>query len=182
MLPTIHPAEAHAQRDRALLIDVRTPGEYRSVHAEGSLCLPLDTLDAAAVRAAGADGRPVHVLCASGARAELAVRRLRDAGLDGCAVVAGGTEAWAAQGLPVVRGRGVIALERQVRIGAGALVVTGVVLALTVHPYAIALSAFIGCGLVFAGVTGWCGMGLLLARMPWNRSGGASAPGCATAR
>lgn len=83
--------------------------------------------------------------------------------------VEGGTLAWEGAGLPVVRGRRVISLERQVRIAAGALVVAGVLLGWLVHPAFLGLSAFVGAGLVFAGVTDTCGMGLLLARMPWNR-------------
>jgi rhodanese-related sulfurtransferase len=73
----------------------------------------------------------------------------------------------------------VISLERQVRIAAGSLVLIGVLLAYFVHPGFIALSAFVGAGLVFAGVTDWCGMGLLLAKLPWNQKpGGASGSGC----
>ncbi|MBO0696981.1 MAG: DUF2892 domain-containing protein, partial [Zavarzinella sp.] len=84
--------------------------------------------------------------------------------------VEGGTAAWAAAGLPVVRGRKAVSLERQVRIAAGLLVVLGAVLGWLVHPAFVGLSAFVGAGLVFAGVTDTCGMGMLLARMPWNRS------------
>ena len=85
-------------------------------------------------------------------------------------VVTGGTLAWIDAGLPVTRGTAkVISLERQVRIVAGALVVTGVVLAQSVNHWFIGLSAFVGAGLVFAGITDFCGMGLLLARMPWNK-------------
>jgi tetrahydrodipicolinate N-succinyltransferase len=85
-------------------------------------------------------------------------------------VVEGGTELWAAAGLPTEgTGRKVISIERQVRIGAGSLVLTGLILGFLFHPAFFALSAFIGAGLVFAGITDWCGMGLLLARAPWNR-------------
>ena len=84
-------------------------------------------------------------------------------------VVTGGTLAWQEAGLPVERGTvKVISLERQVRIAAGSLVVIGVVLAKLVNPWFIGLSAFVGAGLVFAGITDFCGMGLLLARLPWN--------------
>ena len=69
-------------------------------------------------------------------------------------------------------GSRVISLERQVRIAAGSLVLLGVALGLLVHPAFIGLAAFVGAGLVFAGVTDWCGMGLLLARMPWNQTAG----------
>ena len=99
--------------------------------------------------------------------------------------VEGGTLAWDQAGLPVSRGRKVISLERQVRIAAGLLVLTGAVLALTVHPWWAGLSAFVGAGLMFAGITDTCGMALMLARMPWNQvrpatSGSCSLPKAAT--
>jgi rhodanese-related sulfurtransferase len=175
MPTTIEPSAVHSARSRgeaAVLIDVRTPGEFAAVHAVGVESMPLDRLDPEAVRsrraALGADC-PVYVLCRSGGRASKAVEQLIAAGLTGCAVVAGGTDAWIAAGLPVERGRGVISLERQVRIAAGSLVVIGVLLGLAVHPGAFALAGFVGAGLVFAGLTDWCGMGLLMARMPWNQ-------------
>jgi hypothetical protein len=74
--------------------------------------------------------------------------------------------------LPVVRGKKAISLERQVRIAAGSLVLLGVIGSLLIHPYVIGLSAFVGAGLLFAGITDTCGMGMLLARMPWNRNVG----------
>jgi hypothetical protein len=83
--------------------------------------------------------------------------------------VEGGTDAWVAAGLPVVEGKGSISIERQVRIAAGSLVVLGIVLSLLAHPLFIGLSAFVGCGLVFAGITDTCMMGMMLAKMPWNR-------------
>lgn len=84
--------------------------------------------------------------------------------------VDGGTSAWQSAGLPVVEGKNVISLERQVRIAAGSLVVIGVAVGQFVHPSGFGLSAFIGAGLVFAGLTDTCGMGILIARMPWNRA------------
>jgi rhodanese-related sulfurtransferase len=85
-------------------------------------------------------------------------------------VVAGGTQAWIAAGLPVVRGAShVMSLERQVRIAAGSLVLLGVLLGQFVHIGFIWISGFVGASLVFAGISGICGMGLLLARMPWNQ-------------
>ena len=83
-------------------------------------------------------------------------------------VVEGGTEAWVDSGLPVVRGKKAVSLERQVRIAAGALVLIGSILTL-VNSYFLVLPAFVGAGLVFAGVTDTCGMGMLLAKMPWNQ-------------
>lgn len=81
--------------------------------------------------------------------------------------------AWAEAGLPVDRGSTkIMSLERQVRIAAGGIVVAGVLFAQFVHPAFVWLSAFVGAGLMFAGITDWCGMGLLIARMPWNQRGG----------
>jgi rhodanese-related sulfurtransferase len=165
-------AERRRQRLPGDLIDVRTPVEYAEVHAEGARLIPLDKLDPRAVMAArnGSAGEPLYVICKSGARAAKAVEKFRAAGFDNVISVAGGTTAWADAGLPVVRGTSrIISLERQVRIGAGSLVVLSVLLGWLVHPALFGLAAFVGAGLVFAGVTDWCGMGLLLARMPWNQ-------------
>ncbi len=158
-------------RGGAILLDVRSPGEFRSGHVEGAVNLPLDQVSGGAVKALMGD-RPdatVLLLCAAGGRARTAAKRLQGAGLR-TVVVAGGTNACVAAGLPIRKpARGVISIERQVRIGAGLLVATGVALGTLVHPGFHGLSGFVGCGLVFAGVTDFCGMGLLLARMPWNR-------------
>ena len=165
-------AERRRQRLPGDLIDVRTPVEYAEVHAEGARLIPLDKLDPRAVMAArnGSAGELLYVICKSGARAAKAVEKFRAAGFDNVISVAGGTTAWADAGLPVVRGTSrIISLERQVRIGAGSLVVLSVLLGWLVHPALFGLAAFVGAGLVFAGVTDWCGMGLLLARMPWNQ-------------
>jgi rhodanese-related sulfurtransferase len=159
----------------AEIIDVRTPAEFAQVHAEGARLVPLDQLDPAAVMSARngtAAGEPLYVICKSGGRAARACERFEAAGFPNVLSIEGGTEAWQGAGLPVVRGAcRVLSLERQVRIGAGSLVLTGVVLGWWVHPAFYGLAAFVGAGLVFAGVTDWCGMGMLLARMPWNRRG-----------
>jgi len=108
-------------------------------------------------------------LCASGNRAKKASEKFLAEGIPYCLVVEGGTQAWEAAGLSVIKGKGVISIERQVRIGAGTMVLAGVLLGYYVHPGWYLLSGFIGCGLIFAGTTDWCGMGLLLAKMPWNQ-------------
>ena len=173
---TISPHEVHRRRQAGephQLIDVRTPREYSAVHAEGALTIPLDELDPRTVKAGNGTepANPIYVICQSGARAAKACERLHAAGVTNVFNVEGGTSAWEKAGLPVVRGEGPpMSLERQVRIGAGALVLLGALLGWQFHPAFHAVSAFIGAGLVFAGVTDWCGMGMLLARMPWNRS------------
>jgi len=170
----ISPAEVYHTRSSGqpcLCLDVRTPTEHRELHAEGVTLLPLDQLNVERVRKLRTDDRPIYLFCRSGSRATQAHDQLKKSGLNDCFIVEGGTEAWAANGFPVVRGRKAMSLERQVRIAAGLLVVIGIILAQTLHPYAIGLSAFVGVGLIFAGLTDWCGMGLLLARMPWNQVG-----------
>jgi rhodanese-related sulfurtransferase len=154
------------------VIDVRTPAEYAQVHVAEARNIPLDILAPRALFESGSlpPGQPVYLLCQSGGRATRAAEQFAREGFDTAVVVEGGTQAWAAAGLPVERGAAkTISLERQVRIGAGSLVVLGVLLSWFVHPYLIGLSAFVGAGLVFAGLTDWCGMGLLLAKAPWNR-------------
>jgi rhodanese-related sulfurtransferase len=152
------------------LIDVRTPAEFREVRVGFARNVPLDRLDPAGVMKARANASgPLYVICRSGSRAEQACRKFAAAGYPDVVSVEGGTLAWERAGLPVARGRKAMSLERQVRIAAGSLVLLGVVLALLVHPWFVLLSGFIGAGLVFAGITDTCGMGLMLARMPWNR-------------
>jgi len=155
------------------LIDVRTPAEYREVHVEFAQNVPLDRLDAASVMAECPSGenKPLYLICHAGSRGRQACDKLRAAGLTNVVNVEGGTVACVASGLPVVRGQKTIALERQVRIAAGSIVLAGVLLAWFVHPALVWLSGFVGAGLVFSGVTDTCGMGLLLARMPWNQAG-----------
>ena len=91
------------------------------------------------------------------------------AGITNAINVEGGNTACVAASVQVVRGKKAISLERQVRIAAGVLVCAGAALGFFVHPYWIGLSAFIGAGLVFAGVTDTCGMGMVLAKMHWNQ-------------
>ena len=161
------------------LIDVRTPVEFREVHAAEAVNVPLDRLDPAAVMKAHAQGEPLHVICRSGSRGRQACEKFLAAGFTNVVNVEGGTLAWAEAGLPVVRGKKTISLERQVRIAAGLLVLLGVSLGWLAHPVFLGLSAFVGAGLVFAGVTDTCGMGLMLARMPWNQVKESAAPCCA---
>ena len=153
------------------LIDVRTPMEYQELHAVPARNVPLDQLDPTALIHArhGATDEPLYVICRSGSRGQKACERFVEAGYANVINIEGGTLAWESCGLPVVRGKKTISLERQVRIAAGLLVCLGALLGWLVHPAFIALSAFVGAGLVFAGITDTCGMGLLLTRMPWNR-------------
>ncbi len=153
------------------VIDVRTPMEYREFHLSAARNIPLDKLDPVAVMQArsGSKDAPLYLICRSGSRGRQACEKFLAAGFTTVINIEGGTLACDKVGLPIVRGAKTIALERQVRIAAGLLVLIGAVLGWFVHPAFIGLSAFVGAGLVFSGVTDTCGMGLLLARMPWNQ-------------
>jgi rhodanese-related sulfurtransferase len=117
----------------------------------------------------------LYVLCQSGSRAAKAIEKFRQAGFAGCVQVEGGIEAWVEAGLPVERGAGkVLPLMRQVQIAVGILSIAGAALALGVNVWFAIIPLVTGCGLLFAGLTGTCGLALLLARMPWNRQGDCS--------
>lgn len=171
---TIATASPHdvflARREKPLpLIDVRMPTEYREIHAEGATLIPLDRLDPKEIVQDPAHGcRPIYLICKTSVRATKAAEQFLAAGITEVIVVTGGMNEWEKAGLPVVRGKKAVSLDRQVRIAAGSLVLAGVALGWFVHPYLVGLSAFIGAGLVFAGITDWCGMGMLLSKMPWN--------------
>lgn len=170
-MKTIQPAELAkllASGQSIELIDVRTPVEYAQIHVDGARSMPLDQLDPQALKD-GDPGRTIYTICKAGKRGEAACGKLSAAGFTNLINVEGGTDAAAAAGVPVVRNRKVMSLERQVRIAAGSLVLIGTVLSATVHPGFIWLSGFVGAGLIFAGVTDTCGMGMMLAKMPWNR-------------
>ena len=176
-MTTITPRELHdrlQQGEKLHLLDVRTPAEHAEIHVPEVQLAPLDQLDA--TQLASVNGftkdQPLYIFCRTGNRAKQAAKKLEMSGYDQCCIVEGGTMAWAEAGLSVNRGTSkVISLERQVRIAAGTIVLTGVLLAHFVNPAFIWLSGFVGAGLVFAGITDWCGMGMLIAKLPWNQRG-----------
>lgn len=169
---TILPQELadHIGSDQSLkLIDVRTPAEFREVHAPAAENMPLDAIDLTTLsQQLNGYSKPLYVICRSGSRGNQACQKLIAAGYE-VVNVEGGTMAWEAAGLPVVRGKKAISLERQVRIAAGLLVLLGAILGFFVNPSFIGISAFVGAGLVFAGITDTCGMAMMLAKMPWNQ-------------
>jgi rhodanese-related sulfurtransferase len=150
------------------LVDVREEPEFAAARLVGAQLIPLGEIER---RVAELDhSRPLVLVCRSGKRSDRAREKLAQLGFTNIACLSGGLTAWETAGLPVEKDeRAPWALERQVRIAAGALVVLGVTLGFLVHPGFFGSSAFVGVGLVFAGVTDWCGMGLLLAKAPWNR-------------
>jgi rhodanese-related sulfurtransferase len=167
---TISPVALIASFGTGELLDVRTPPEYASAHVPGVKLMPLSDLKVEAYLAQHAPGKPIYVFCHGGERAIKAIEQFERAGCHDCVLVEGGTQAWVAAGLPVhTSNRSVLPLMRQVQIAVGLLLIVGAGLALAVNLWFAILPLFLGCGQVFAGVTGTCGMALMLARMPWNR-------------
>ena len=171
-LSTISPADAKRLIDQgAVLIDIRGADEHARERIAGARNQPLDALTAIESSA-----RPVIFHCKSGNRTAVNGAKLAAAAAGDAYMVEGGIESWKKAGLPVVRDRSQpIEIQRQVQIAAGTLVLLGVLLSALVTPWFIAISAFVGAGLTFAGLTGWCGMAKLAALMPWNRKSSAAA-------
>jgi rhodanese-related sulfurtransferase len=150
------------------LVDVREHMEFAGGRILGASSLPLGELEE---RHSELDhNKPIYVMCRTGRRSGEAQRKLKALGFTNVINVAGGIEAWKKEALPVERNEyAPWSIERQVRFTAGTLVFTGVVLSLFVHPYFLALTGFVGFGLAFTAFIDWCGMGLLIAKMPWNK-------------
>ena len=157
-----------AAQPSSAVIDVRTPIEFAEVHVPQAQNIPLDELKPSSLQLR--KDQPVYLLCRSGQRATKAAEKFSREGFSQSIIVEGGTLAWIEANLPVTRSSvKIISLERQVRIVAGSLVLIGVLLGWFVHRGFFGLSAFVGAGLIFAGITDFCGMGLLLAKLPWNK-------------
>ena len=153
----------------AVLIDIRERDEFSRRHVKGARPRPLSSFEAGAPPVDA--GRDVVFTCRTGMRTAANSDRLAASVTGQAFVLEGGVDGWAAAGLPVEEDRkGPLEMMRQVQIAAGLLVLTGIALGLLVNPLFFGLSAFVGAGLTFAGVTGSCAMATLLGLMPWNRT------------
>ncbi len=151
------------------ILDVRTGGEYETVHIPGSYNVPLDTLGEH-VRDLAEVGHPVVLVCQSGGRATQAHQKLTAAGKDTLHILEGGMAAWEQTGGDVVRGHtDRWAMERQVRLVAGSLALAGIV-ASTVLPRAKWLAGGVAAGLTFSAISNTCTMGTVLGKLPYNRT------------
>jgi rhodanese-related sulfurtransferase len=156
------------QTDLGTIIDVREYPEFALGHIPGSRLVPLDTL---AVASAQWDrAAPIALVCKGGARAEKARQQLVAQGFTALRVLPGGIDQWRAEGKPLAALQNKPwSLERQVRVVAGSLVLVTLALSLLASRYFLFATAFVGAGLVFAGVSDICMMASLLAMLPWNR-------------
>ena len=164
-------AQAAIARGECVLVDVREPDEHARERIAGSVLLPLSALTPQKIHSLGANRVAIH--CKSGRRGADAVARcagLADAGI-AVVNVRGGIEAWKAAGLPTIvdTGRPRLSVMQQTQILIGTCVFAGTALGFFVHPGFLAIPAFMGAGLVFAGSTGFCGMAVVLGKLPWNR-------------
>jgi rhodanese-related sulfurtransferase len=170
----IAPAELARQLEAGgdyLLLDVRTPAEFRAAHISGALLRPLGDLDPAEFLREQASGAPcIYLICESGNRARKAAEMFERAGIANCAVLEGGMAGWTAAGLETSRAKGGgLSILRQVQIAVGAVNLAGSLLAMLVDPLFALIPLLTAGGLLLAGLSGWCGLAVLLAKMPWNR-------------
>jgi rhodanese-related sulfurtransferase len=170
VLHKLSPQEVQARiaAGRAVLVDIREADEFVRAHVPGALSQPLSTLEQAHL--AVAPGTDVIFTCRTGMRTAGACDRLAARVTENAYVLEGGLDAWSKAGLPVEENRKApLEINRQVQITAGLLILAGVILGFLVAPGWFGLSAFVGAGLTFAGLTGTCAMARLLMLAPWNR-------------
>lgn len=159
------------QPDEWFLVDVRSPGEFLSGHIPGASNYPIDQFDVQTAKqlANAANGRQICLICQSGKRSQRALEIWAQAGQDDAVELEGGMGHWPGEA-GLVKTAGAIPLVRQVHIVAGANVFVGTLLGAFINPWFLLIPGFFGAGLTFAGLTGACGLAMLLTKMPWNRS------------
>jgi len=169
-LTKLNPEDAadRLKAGQAVLIDIREIDEYAREHIPGAVSLPVSALDEANLTLEAGQQAIFH--CKSGMRTDTNCALLAEHVEGEAFMLDGGLDAWRALGLPTAKdAKAPLEINRQVQITAGSLVLLGVVLGWFVTPALFGLSAFVGAGLMFAGISGWCGMANVLAVMPWNQ-------------
>lgn len=169
-LKTISPVTLQQllEQNAVTLIDVREAGEYASEHIQGAKLFSLSTFDPQKLPVEG--NQTFILMCQSSNRSGQAAQRLLKAGYQEVIHLQGGLNAWKQAGLPLEKNaNSPISIMRQVQIVAGSLVLSGVILSVLVAPGFLWLSGFVGAGLMFAGISGTCLMGNLLAQLPYNQ-------------
>jgi rhodanese-related sulfurtransferase len=169
--PDLSPAafRAHLESTSSRLIDVREPIEFSTAHVPGAESIPLGTLDS--VSETWSKEKPLAVMCQRGARGSKAQAALAARGFTNVVNLEGGLEAWQSAGFPVNQShRKHLPLMQQVQLTIGLGVLAGALLAVFVDARFAFICAFFGAGMILSGSTGWCGLALLMAKMPWNRT------------
>ncbi len=174
-MTTLQFKKIFSENDQLTIIDVRSQLEFKSLSLASATNIPLDVLSCeiveSHVKKIAATDQPIYLMCKGGQRAKLANEKLLQLNQQIICIEGGMDALGQDSSLPLQSDPTAgLSLERQVRIAAGSLVLLGVVLGTIFHPAVYLLSAFVGAGMVFAGITDWCGMGLLLAKMPWNKA------------
>jgi rhodanese-related sulfurtransferase len=170
-LETISPrdAMAFAEKDpQVKLLDVRSALEFNEAHIKNSMNVPLDMLPNK-INELSQSKQSYVVFCRTGNRSPMAADMLLQSGIHAVKVMEGGITRWQKEGLPVIKGQGGVSLERQVRIIAGSLVFFGIIMSGLIHWTFIFISVFVSCGLIYAGLTDNCLMGMLLMKLPYNK-------------
>ncbi len=161
-------AQKLLQENKGQIVDIRTTGEILNGEIEHSIYLPFDLLSTEKLRNAGLSNRTPILVCHAGIRARQAAEALSEE-IPNVAVLEGGIAAWKKDGLPMREGHYVIPLERQVLVGAGSMILLFTLLGLLVSPVFLGLTVLMTFGMIFAGVSGACGMARILIMMPWNK-------------
>ncbi len=170
-LEMILPAEARSLIENdphVKLLDVRSALEFSQARIKDSINVPIDMLSSK-INELSQSGQKYIVLCRTGNRSPMAADMLIESGIQGVRVMEGGITRWQKEGIPVIKGEGGISLERQVRAAAGLLVFCGIILSWLAHWSFILISLFVSCGLIYAGLTDNCLMGMLLMKLPYNK-------------
>lgn len=157
-----------AKDQNVKLLDVRSALEYSDAHIKNSINIPIDMLTSK-IKDLSGSGQAYIVLCRTGNRSPMAADMLVQSGISSVKVMEGGIERWKKERLPLIKGQGGVSLERQVRLIAGIMMLLGILLAWLIHWGFIFISVWVACGLIFAGITDSCLMGMLLMKFPYNK-------------
>lgn len=168
-IKTITPQAAQALITQgAILVDVRNADEYAREHIAAARHVPMEQLSTGALRAEAAPAVIFH--CRSGNRTQVNAAALSACTACDAYILEGGLDAWKKAGLPVLADAAQpMELQRQVHIAAGSIALLGTILGATIAPWFYLVPGFVGAGLIFAGLTGFCGLARVLMKMPWNR-------------
>jgi rhodanese-related sulfurtransferase len=159
------------EKEEALIVDVREPAEHRSERIKGAHSLPFSKLSCDAIQDLELDGKKIILHCQSGRRSQAACEKLLKEGVEGELYnLQDGIEGWKQHPFPTEKsGTRVLPLDRQVQLAISLMILVGLFIGFWIHPAGYLLPLIAGLGLANAALTGWCGLALLMAKMPWNR-------------